>query len=521
MKMKRHILALAAITLAACSQIDNPSDQRVPVTLISSTAEAVESKAAQDLNETTFDSGEAVKVLISETGQTDWGVYDFTTGDGGTMSPTTIVPYYPAGLTNIDIAAYYPSTAGTSFTVAFDQTADASYKSSDLMFASVTDQAKQASAVTLTFAHKMAKLNVNVTPGEGVASIIGVDVLNVLPTVSFNQTTGATGSATGPASTITMSNNGAALIPAQTIDGGFLSIVTNKGTAIYSVSDKVFEAGKQYTLNITVNLRAVGTTTAITGWTSEGTVNIYPVAEALTVLNVTDANVGWVITGDGSVYQNKAAVTAAGKTGVALIFYVGAAGSADASSSIYRGLAVSLTKVSSTKYWGWTEDGSYCLGAQPAEYTEAITDMNGIKNTMTLAQHSHIIAGYDRSHLAAQNAMNHTPAAPSGTSGWFLGSMGQWSKYLTSNGVTPSDSGTASGALSSMNALFKAAGYEDSFSVSNYDGNKYSTSTEAPNNSGYPHYWYLDLYDYTESGNVFVTWQQKMSGAIIRPFTAF
>ena len=29
-------------------------------------------------------------------------------------------------------------------------------------------------------------------------------------------------------------------------------------------------AGQLYTLNITVNLRAVGTTTAITGWTSEG-----------------------------------------------------------------------------------------------------------------------------------------------------------------------------------------------------------------------------------------------------------
>jgi len=279
MNNKRFILAAAAVVLAACSQeVLEPAVEQVPVSLTYSTVDAVESKAAQNLNEGTFANGESVLVRVSNTGAGSWTDYTFTTSSAGAMTPPNPGPYYPAGTQNIDIVAYYPATAGTSFSVATDQTSDASYKASDLMFASVTNQAKQAATVNLAFSHKMAKLNVNITPGQGVTSISSLSVLNVKPTVSFNQATGEVGSASGDATTIVMSNNGAAVIPAQTIDGGLLSIVTDKGTATYSVASKEFAAGQLYTINITVNLRAVGTTTQITGWTSEGTVTVNPVA---------------------------------------------------------------------------------------------------------------------------------------------------------------------------------------------------------------------------------------------------
>lgn len=293
MKTKKLLFAAAALTvLTACSSDDSPMDnveQRVPVTLAYSTIDATETRAAQgvngmtraaqNLNEGTFDADESIKVRISNTGANAWTDYTFTTGSAGTMTAPTPAPYYPAGSQNIDIVAYYPATAGTTFTVAADQTADASYKASDLMFASVTNQPKQAEAVSLAFSHKMAKLCVNITAGSGVTSITSVSILNVKPTVSFNQATGEVGEAKGSATSIAVSNLGAALIPAQTIDGGLLSIVTDKGTATYSVASKAFAAGQLYTLNITVNLRAVGTTTAITGWTSEGTVTVNPVVE--------------------------------------------------------------------------------------------------------------------------------------------------------------------------------------------------------------------------------------------------
>lgn len=268
------LIAIAALMTAACTQIENPVEERTPVELQYTTVNATETRAAQNLNEGSFASGESVKVRISNTGAGEWTDYDFTTGNAGAMSPAGTVPYYPAGSQNIDIVAYYPASAGTSFSVQADQTADADYKASDLMFASVTDQAKQSEAVNLAFSHKMAKLNVNITAGSGVTTISGVSILNVKPTVSFDQATGAVGTAGGSASTIAMSNNGAACIPAQTIDGGLLSIVTDKGTATYTVASKEFAAGQQYTLNITVNLRNIGAANAISGWTSEGTVTV-------------------------------------------------------------------------------------------------------------------------------------------------------------------------------------------------------------------------------------------------------
>ena len=282
MKTKILLTSVAMLMmLTACTQEEiTPAMERVPVTLAYTTIDATETRAAQNLNEGTFESGEAIMVRISNTGADSWTDYTFTTAAAGAMTAPDPAPYYPAGTQNIDIVAYYPATAGTTFTIATDQTADASYKASDLMFASVTNQAKQAEAVNLAFSHKMAKLNVNITAGAGVTSITSVSILNVKPTVSFDRATGEVGAASGDVASIAVSNGGAAVIPAQTIDGGLLEIVTDKGTATYSVSNKAFAAGQLYTLNITVNLRAVGTTTAITGWTSDGTVTVYPVSNA-------------------------------------------------------------------------------------------------------------------------------------------------------------------------------------------------------------------------------------------------
>lgn len=283
MHTKKILFAAALLTvLAACSSDDQssePMEQLTPVTLQYTTIDATETRAAQDLNQGTFASGEPVKVLISNPSVYLLEEYDFTTGDAGAMSPASTVPYYPVGVQTINIAAYYPGSntdlLDLRFYVATDQTTDADYKASDLMYASVTNQAKQAAAVNLAFTHKMAKLCVNVTAGTGVGSINSVSILNVKRGIKFDARDGTFGELKGDPETIAMSNNGAACIPPQTIDGGLLSITTDKGTATYTVSNKAFESGKVYTINLTVNRRAIiATTNAITGWTSEGTVTV-------------------------------------------------------------------------------------------------------------------------------------------------------------------------------------------------------------------------------------------------------
>ena len=296
MKTKILLFAAAALTvLTACSSDDSPienAEQRMPVTLAYTTIDATETRAAQNLNEGTFASGESVMVRISNTGAAEWTDYTFTTGAAGAMTAPDPAPYYPAGAQNIDIVAYYPATAGSSFRVLYDQTADFNYKASDLMFASVTNLAKTSETVELAFSHKMAKLCVNITAGQGVTSINSVSILNVKPIVPLYSLTGFVGNATGTPINIAVSNNGAALIPPQTIDGELLFIETDKGIAVYSVSNKSFAAGHQYTLNITVNLRAVGTTTAITGWTSEGTVTVNPVTNQKTPAGLEAVDMG-------------------------------------------------------------------------------------------------------------------------------------------------------------------------------------------------------------------------------------
>ena len=257
MHTKRAFVMAAALVLAGCTQKENPVVECVPVALTYTTVQTTDTKAAQNLNEDTIDSGEDVKVLISNADAYEWTYYTFTTAANGAMNAPDPAPYYPEGEQHIDIVAYYPATAGTWFTVATDQTTDAAYKASDLMLASAMDQQKQDGAVELEFSHKMAKLNVNITAGTGVSSINSISILNVQPKVYFNPATGEVDVVDGTATTITVNNNGAALIPAQTIEGDLLSIVTDKGTVTLTVN-KTFEAGKQYTINLTINLRALG-----------------------------------------------------------------------------------------------------------------------------------------------------------------------------------------------------------------------------------------------------------------------
>ena len=108
--------------------------------------------------------------------------------------------------------------------------------------------------------------------------------------------------------------------------------------------------------------------------------------------------------------------------------------------------------------------------------TPAATVVEVILNTQILASHNHS-AGYDRNHLAASAAINLTPVAPKGTSGWFLGSVGQWKLFLESCGITLDDSGYSSDAtLAKMQSYFREAGYQEFWT-----SGKYWTSTESTN----------------------------------------
>ena len=301
----KGILIITALTaffssmLTACSNNDEQqADERVPITLSASTLTVTETRANADttLNKDYLTVGLPVKVSIRTTGSNaDWTDYIYTASANGEMTAPTTPPYYPLDNTNVDIVAYSPSFASSTFTVLSDQTTDESYLASDLVYASATNNAKSAAAVPLQFEHKMAKIVVNVTAGSGVSEIRSVALASIYPQVTFNPSTGAVGYATGTQTPVTIINNnntaaayGAAVIPGQTVVGNLLTVVTDIGTATYSVISKTFTAGNVYRLNIRVGRTSIGTTNSITNWAGSGTVNVWPSDDSARTFMVTD-----------------------------------------------------------------------------------------------------------------------------------------------------------------------------------------------------------------------------------------
>ena len=284
----KNILAMAllpalAMLATACSSDDvQTADNRVPITLTGTTLTITETRANADttLNKDYLKVGLPVRVSVKNTGTSTWTDYTYTAAAGGELTPPTTPPFYPIDNTSVDIVAYSPSFASSTFSVLSDQTTNDSYLASDLVYASVSNQAKSISAVPLQFEHKMAKIVVNVLAGSGVNEIRSVTLSNIYPQVTFNPATGAVGYATGTQTPVTIVDNnttaaayGAAVIPGQTVVGNLLTVVTDLGTATYSVSSKTFTAGKMYKLTISVNKTSVNATTEITNWTdTEGVV---------------------------------------------------------------------------------------------------------------------------------------------------------------------------------------------------------------------------------------------------------
>lgn len=299
MTMKRNTyrltsLLLLTVLLAGCTieVSDEIGDNGglVPIYLTAEVADAGNggsaTRAGTDIQSTQLASGETFTVEFSSNTTVASTTYQ-ANGSGGTTCTGT-QPYFTLDGSSTTANGYYPSKPGTTFSVSTSQNTDANYKASDLMYASV-DITKSAGSGSgkLTFAHKMAKIIVNITRGGGISSISAVKIVGGYRTINVtntNCTLGTTLTNANSSTNITVySGNStaatlscAALIPPQTISGNFLQIVTDKGTVTYSLSNKAFATAKSYTFNITINAAAIGTTVAITGWTGTGNVTVQP-----------------------------------------------------------------------------------------------------------------------------------------------------------------------------------------------------------------------------------------------------
>ena len=145
------------------------------------------------------------------------------------------------------------------------------------------------------------------------------------------------------------------------------------------------------------------------------------------------ATVGMIICSHGNVHTATPGALSCGGKKVAVVAYKGAAGSADTStgSSGYCGLAIALNDANggATCQW-WDNTNANCVSTSSVTST-AFGFMAGIKDTQQMANAKGVCSGH--THDAAKAVNNYqydasvsAGAHPTGTSQWFLPTIGQW-----------------------------------------------------------------------------------------------
>ena len=287
------LTAVLMLTSVGCidDRFDDSSQGRVPISL---TATAVchgaDSAAAARTTRTTSTALQSAQLDNGQTfyayfpsGTTSLTSTTFTAdGSGGTIA--TVIPYFTLSGTSTDVRAYYPSSVTnttTTFSVLADQSTDANYRSSDLMFASA-NITKASPTGALSFAHKMAKVKIGVTT-NGV-TVTKVQLRGIKRRVPFTPSSGAVGAAetiagettvTAYSGSTTTDFSCTALVPEQSVNASdvFVAVTTAGNIRLYKMPSTVtLTAGSEYTYNAVV--KAAGSisyaTTSMTRMISQG-----------------------------------------------------------------------------------------------------------------------------------------------------------------------------------------------------------------------------------------------------------
>jgi hypothetical protein len=238
----------------------------------------------------TFNAGEQVSVRIKPQGKTAYTLYEFTAhqdGQSGPLDPPEIPPFFPAGeYSYVEAYAYYPASATSDFSVKDDQTADADYKASDLMFAAnrvITKNVDDGNNV-FAMAHQMAQLHFNVSAQIGTGLTVSGVTVDAQKNVIFTpeaETVTTTVGARGTIKALNAAGEGYVVIPPQPVEGLLVKVMTGNGTPAETASYLFhstgnFIAGSSYGLDIVVTQEHLGKTSIISDWEGANSVNVTP-----------------------------------------------------------------------------------------------------------------------------------------------------------------------------------------------------------------------------------------------------
>lgn len=225
-----------------------------------------------------------------------------TTGPGSSLSGSTPM-FYPETGNKVDIYAIYPSITGAdaafpttvSHSVKADQTSEADYAASDLLYAAKKGVEPTSAVIPVSFNHILSKLEVILKAGSGAPSltnaVVTLEGLKLKAEFTPEKNTDLSKSrvtlvqADNDPAAIQIGNSMAekneAIVVPQTwtadvaSNKAFIKIrLENGGELTYVPSaDIIFERGKKYTYTVTANLTELKVSTSIVDWGDGGTVN--------------------------------------------------------------------------------------------------------------------------------------------------------------------------------------------------------------------------------------------------------
>ena len=245
-------------------------------------------------NESGFENGDQVGIFVVDNVNGTPGTLNATgnhasnvkftySSTGNTWSPTVGSEiYWNDSKTKIDIYSYYPysnsvgSVTEYSFSVNSDQSSGSNYYKSDFLWAKAANVTAQTSPVNLYFGHRLSKVVLTTTVGDGFTSeeynstTKSMQLLGTKLSSTINLSTGIA-TATGSTGTITPINSGntySAIVVPQTLDPGTTFIKMTVNGVEYSYALNItFEANKQYNISVKVSKNRIDAViNGITAW---------------------------------------------------------------------------------------------------------------------------------------------------------------------------------------------------------------------------------------------------------------
>lgn len=341
--MRKSILfaSMAALIMSSCSsnEFDFGGSDAGSKLQVSASIHELQTRA----HDTSWDANDAIGVSNADNNTNV--KYVTTSGDGVFTSDNVI---YLLGDENHSFTAYYPyneSVTAENKAITFDEPADYMYGT-----ASATRQNPNAS---FTFTHKMSELSFTVTDGttnsssakawtradgnepsgsESTTASSTITLHDVVLNGTFNTSDGTVtaGEKKGDLTiSFTPGKKSSFILPPQSFEGGNVKISVNHNGKTFGGTlslDKTTE-GNNFQYGLTINKKnqqqalAISSTT-ITGWTpvDKGNQDLEE-KEAENVLEIGD-----FLLNDGSVVDKAydlSKITAAGKTVVGVVYYVG------------------------------------------------------------------------------------------------------------------------------------------------------------------------------------------------------